>query len=99
MKFPILRWETARRREGRAPAEGEGRHPVRYGARSEVDLVRVLADVAADLVAADLLDDDLLDDDLPIDDTIAACVQLSLSTRRPRPRPRSSPASSSTLTA
>ena len=44
----------------------------------EVDLVRVLDDVAADLVAADVLDDEL-----PVDDTLAACVQLSLSTPPP----------------
>jgi hypothetical protein len=59
----------------------------------EVDLVRVLDDVTADLVAAAVLDDEL-----PVDDTLAACVQLSLSTHRPRPRPWSSPASSSTPT-
>jgi hypothetical protein len=44
----------------------------------DVDLVRVLDDVAVDLVAAAVLDDEL-----SIDDTLAACVQLSLSTPPP----------------
>jgi hypothetical protein len=52
----------------------------------ELDLVRVLDEVAADLAQAGVLDDELV-----LDATLAACVQLSLSTPPPLPAVASEP--------